>query len=42
VTGSCELGNEHSVSVNTPIFLDQLRHCQVLNKDSGLRRSLFP
>ena len=34
VAGACECGNEPSGSINCRLFLDKLRNCHLLRKDS--------
>jgi hypothetical protein len=38
--GSCECGNEPSVSIKCGRFIDQLRNCQLLKKDSAVLCSI--
>jgi hypothetical protein len=35
VVGSCECGNEPSISIKAGVFLDQLSRSQLLRKDSA-------
>ena len=35
VAGTCECGSEHSVYIKCGEFLDWLRNCQLLKKDSA-------
>jgi len=41
VAGPRECGNEHKGSIKCGEFLDYLRNCQLLRKDSGLSDQLL-
>ena len=41
VAASCKCDNEHSCSIKCGKFLDYLRNCQLLRKDSAPRRELY-